>query len=68
VGDVNDVWQAAFIGRNLTNRYYWVAAPNAPFTGSGTGTAVGVLGDRFAALSRGREYLFQVSYKFGGKP
>jgi iron complex outermembrane receptor protein len=31
---------------------------------TGTGTAAGVLGDRFAAVSRGREYLFQVSYRF----
>ena len=68
VGDVNNVWDVAFIGRDLTNRYYFVASPNVPFTGSGQGTAVGVLGDRFAALSRGREYLFQVSYKFGGTP
>jgi iron complex outermembrane receptor protein len=62
VGNVNDVWAVEFIGRNLTNRYYFVAAPNAPFTG---GTNAPPLGDRFAALSRGREYLFQVSYKFG---
>jgi iron complex outermembrane recepter protein len=68
IGDVNNVWDFAFIGRNLTNRYYFVASPNVPFTGSGTGTAVGVLGDRFAALSRGREYLFQATYKFGAKP
>jgi iron complex outermembrane receptor protein len=64
-GDADDKWEVAFIGRNLTNEYYFVAAPGVPFTGSGTGTTVGVLGDRYAALSRGREYLGQVSYKFG---
>jgi iron complex outermembrane receptor protein len=61
-GNINDVWAVEFIGRNLTNRYYFVASPNAPFTG---GTNAPPLGDRFAALSRGREYLFQVSYRFG---
>jgi iron complex outermembrane receptor protein len=60
----NDTWELAFIGRNLTNRYYWVASPNAPFTGAGTGTAAGVLGDRFASISRGRELLIQASYRF----
>jgi iron complex outermembrane recepter protein len=62
--DAKQSWELAFIGRNLTNRYYWVASPNAPFTGSGTGTAVGVLGDRFAAVSRGRELWIQASYRF----
>jgi iron complex outermembrane receptor protein len=62
IGNANDVWQAEFIGRNLTNRYYIVASPNAPFTG---GTNAPPLGDRDAALSRGREYLFQISYRFG---
>jgi iron complex outermembrane recepter protein len=65
LGDQDDVWVAELIGRNLSNKHYWVAAPNVPFTGSGTGTAAGVLGDRFAAVSRGRELLLQLSYKFG---
>jgi iron complex outermembrane recepter protein len=62
--DSSETWELAFIGRNLTNRFYWVASPNAPFTGTGTGTAVGVLGDRFASVSRGRELLIQASYRF----
>jgi iron complex outermembrane receptor protein len=68
LGSINDTWELAVIGRNLADEHYWLAAPNVPFTGSspmtGTGTAAGVLGDRFAAVSRGREYLFQVSYRF----
>lgn len=68
LGDPGRGWQIAFIGHDLTDRYYFVAAPNVPFTGSGTGTAgPSVLGDRFAALSGGREYQFQVSYKLGGR-
>jgi iron complex outermembrane receptor protein len=65
LGDQNDIWQVAFIGRNLSNKHYWVASPNVPFTGGGQGTNAGTLGDRFAGVSRGRELLFQVSYQFG---
>jgi iron complex outermembrane recepter protein len=65
LADQNDRWEAEVIGRNLTNRQYFVAEPGVPFTGSGTGTAAGVLGDRFGAVSRGREILFQIGYKFG---
>jgi iron complex outermembrane recepter protein len=67
IGDQNDVWDVALIGKNLSNKHYWVAAPNVPFTGSGAGGVTGDLGDRFAAVSRGKEFYFQVSYKFGGK-
>lgn len=66
----DETWELAFIGRNLSNKHYWVASPNVPFTpitGNATGTPQGVLGDRFAAVSRGREYLFQASYKFKAK-
>ncbi len=63
-GPSNDAWELALIGRNLTDKRYFVASPNVPFTGSGTGTAAGVLGDRYAALSRGREIMARVSVKF----
>jgi len=65
LGEADDLWELALIGRNLTDKYYYVAAPNVPFTGSGTGTAAGVLGDRFASVNRGREVMVRVSYKFG---
>jgi len=65
VGDANDRWELAAIGRNLSNKHYFVASPNVPFTGGGAGTAAGVLGDRFAVVSRGRELMLRVSYKFG---
>lgn len=67
LADQSDRWEAEVIGRNLTNRHYFVAEPGVPFTGGGTGTAAGVLGDRFGAVSRGREILLQVGYKFGGR-
>jgi iron complex outermembrane receptor protein len=65
LADQNDRWEAMLIGRNLSNKHYYVAAPGVPFTGSGTGTAAGVTNDRFGAVSRGRELLLQVGYKFG---
>jgi iron complex outermembrane receptor protein len=65
LGAEDDTWQVAVIGRNLGDKHYYVASTDVPFTGGGTGTSGGVLGDRFAALSRGREVLLQVSYKFG---
>jgi iron complex outermembrane recepter protein len=57
-------WEGALIGRNLTDRHYWDAAYEVPFTGSGTGTPAGVRGDTYAALNRGRELFLRVSYKF----
>lgn len=64
-GAADDGWELALIGRNLTDKRYWVASPNVPFTGGGTGTAAGVLGDRYAAMSRGREIMIRASVKFG---
>ena len=64
VSSKTGVWEWAFIGRNLTDRHYWVSSSNAPFSGSGTATAVGVLGDRFAAVSRGRELMIRASYRY----
>jgi hypothetical protein len=36
-----------------------------PFTGGGQGTDAGVLGDRFTSVTRGAEYLIQLTYRFG---
>lgn len=57
-------WELALIGRNLTDQHYYVATANAPFTGSGTGTAAGVLGDRFGAVSRGREVMLRATLRY----
>ena len=64
LAETHDRWELAVIGRNLTNRRYFVASPSVPFTGSGTGTPAGVLGDRFASVSRGREVMLRATYKF----
>ena len=59
-------WEVALIGRNLTDTYYFVRSSDTPFTGSAPGAAqVGLLGDTAAAVSRGREIMLRLSYKFG---
>jgi len=60
-----DTWTVSAIGRNLTDKHNFYASTDVPFTGSGTGTAAGVLGDGFASIGRGREALFQVTFKLG---
>lgn len=64
-GADDETWMVSVIGRNLTDKHIFYASTDVPFTGGGTGTAAGVLGDRFASIGRGREILFQVAYKFG---
>ncbi len=57
----DNVWELAVIGRNLTDKYYFVASSLVPFAESPNGN----LSDRFASLSRGREIMLRVSYRFG---
>lgn len=54
----------AFIGRNLTNKYYFQRSSTAPFTNGPSGTAASSLGDQIAYVSRGREFVLQVGYRF----
>jgi iron complex outermembrane receptor protein len=65
IGEVNDTWELALIGRNLADKYYFVASSLVPFADAFS--APGALVDRFASISRGREIMLRVSYKFGGK-
>jgi iron complex outermembrane receptor protein len=65
VGDADDLWELSLVGRNLSNKFIYYASANVPFTGGGTGTPAGALGDRFASVGRGREILLRASYKFG---
>lgn len=44
-------WELAVIGKNLTNRFYATGGTDAPNTGSGTGTAVGVLADQVGYIT-----------------
>ncbi|GGD80295.1 TonB-dependent receptor [Croceicoccus mobilis] len=60
----DESWELALIGRNLTDKYYFVASSLVPFAFDPTGT--GTTLDRFASLSRGREVMLRLSYRFGG--
>ena len=59
-------WEIALIGRNLTNKYYWVRSVDSPFTGTAPGNETGpaVLGDLQSAISRGREVMLRVTTRF----
>lgn len=58
--------EIALIGRNLTNKYYYQRTTDNPITGSGTGTnsPAAVVADSAGVVSRGREIVMQVGFKF----
>ena len=66
VADSDDAWEVALIGRNLTNKRYWISSTDVTFSGSGTGTAAGTPADIYGAISRGREVMLRFTYNFGG--
>lgn len=57
-------WEFGLIGENLSNVYYITRAADSSNTGGTPGTAVSVLGDTIASVSRGREIKLQVGYRF----
>jgi iron complex outermembrane receptor protein len=61
-------WEAALIGRNLTNTRYFVRTLDNPFSGSAAGgpAATSVLADTAGPVSRGREIMIRFTYSFGG--
>jgi iron complex outermembrane receptor protein len=60
---IDDRYELALIGRNLTDKYYYVGSSLVPFAVNPGG---GLL-DRFATLSRGREIWLRASVKIGGR-
>lgn len=66
LAEAQDKWELALIGRNLTDKYYFVRSSDIPFTGSTPGGApVGTLGDTGAVPSRGREIMLRATVRFG---
>jgi len=63
-GDVDDRWQVALIGKNLTNRFYITGIVDGPSTGTGTGTAAGVHADQLGFATLPRTVQIQISGKF----
>lgn len=67
LGDEDDRWEVALMGRNLSNVYRARFVSQASFTGNGaaTGTATtGGLADYTGIVNRGREVRIQLKYNF----
>lgn len=62
--DVSRAWELSLLARNLTNEFTYAASSTVTFTGSGTGTPVGRIGDTAASVTRGREVLMSLAYRF----
>ena len=65
LSDEEEHYTFEVIGRNLTDKYYFVQSNDMPFTGTPAGGVAGVLGDRYANVSRGREIMLRATYRFG---
>ncbi|AMK16574.1 MULTISPECIES: TonB-dependent receptor [Sphingobium] len=70
LSQAQDRWEIALIGRNLTDKYYFVRSSDTPFTGSDPGRyarndPLRLLGDTAAYVGRGREIWVRLSYRFG---
>lgn len=66
VGSADDSWQVALIGRNLTEERYWTRSNDSVGTGGTSGLVTpGIKGDANGTISRGREIMLRLTYKFG---
>jgi outer membrane receptor protein involved in Fe transport len=57
-------WEAALLGKNLTNRQYYLGAQDAPATGSGTGTVNGISADQSGYGTLPRQLSIEATYRF----
>jgi outer membrane receptor protein involved in Fe transport len=64
LGARNDRWKVALIGKNLTNRQYFLGNYDGPLTGSGTGTAMGVNADQVGLGALPRTVQLQLTVKY----
>ncbi|MEP6786106.1 MAG: TonB-dependent receptor [Sphingomonadales bacterium] len=65
VGSESGGFEVALIGRNLTDRHFAFSGFQSPGTGSGTGTAGGVLPDFEGPVARGREIWLKITIRPG---
>ncbi|MGB3807061.1 MAG: TonB-dependent receptor [Erythrobacter sp.] len=63
-GPVDESWQLALIGKNLTDQFYFIGGGTAPLTGSGTGTAAAIPGDNTGYGSLPRTVAVQATVRF----
>lgn len=64
VFDVDRKWELSLLARNLTNEYTFASTSTITFTGSGSGVPTAKLGDTSANVTRGREILMSLAYRF----
>lgn len=64
VQSVDERWEFALIGKNLTNEFYVTGLFEAPFTGSGTGTAAGVPADQVGYAALPRTVQLQLTWRY----
>lgn len=64
VGTIDDRYELALIGRNLTEEYYWTRTSDRPFTGTAPGVTPGVLADSVSSVNRGREIMLRGTVRF----
>jgi iron complex outermembrane receptor protein len=66
--DATDHWEFALIGRNLSNQAIAFTGLGRPLTGGSSGLPEGTPGQTFSdvtvGVQRGRELMFQVTYRF----
>lgn len=55
-----DRWDVSLIGRNLTDKYYFVRVTDSPPNSVSPGT----LADQIASVSRGREIMLRIGFKY----
>ena len=58
IGPENGRWEVAFIGRNLTNKFYASSSGQVPATGSAT-----MRSDLFTTVNRGRELTARLTFR-----
>ncbi|MEC3909546.1 TonB-dependent receptor [Sphingobium sp. CR2-8] len=61
-------WEAALLGRNLTNRHPYQLSNSVLFTGGPSGTNGPTFdADRYGIVNRGRQISLQLTYRFGAQ-
>jgi len=67
IGDLDDRWELALIGKNLTNKYYYTRSLDNPLSGAGTGgpAASAVTSDTASIVARPREIMLRATIRFG---
>lgn len=64
IGSADDRWQFAVLGKNLTNKFYFIGGGTAPLTGAGTGTNNATLGDIIGYGSMPRTVRLQATFRY----